>query len=75
MAKGKSVGKVLGVVVMLAVLCPVVAHAYAWDPNGAIQCTGVTAPTSGKIVAPESEVTCTVAAATDEDQRMFPPPS
>ncbi len=75
MAKVKSVGKVLGVMVMLAVLCPVVAQAYVWQPDGAIQCTGITAPTSGEIVAPLSEVTCTVAAATDWDQRMIPPPS
>jgi len=56
MAKVKLVGKVLGVMLMLAALCPVVAHADAWIADPPIGCTGITAPTSGKIVAPESEV-------------------
>ena len=45
-----------------------------WVPPPAIQCPGITAPSDGDIVYPDTEVTCTVATASDQDTRLMPNP-
>ncbi len=67
----KSTGNAKALFVSLLLLAaPQIVLACVWYPHTAIQCSGITAPDSGKGYACNSEVTCSVATPSDTDKRV-----